>query len=744
MVPGSAKRLRLCSLCRSGVPLLDLLNDQQKKAVTIPSSRSAMVFAGAGSGKTHVLAHRIAWLCENEKFSPRDLLALTFTNKAAREMRTRVEQTLGRSVGDLWIGTFHGICHRLLKRHREDLGLASHFLILDASDQRQFLRRVMANLGVDTQQDYVKEVQYFINDCKEQGWRAKSVPEQHLARRREHLRIYAAYENGCRQSDLVDFAELLLRSYEMFSDCEGILRSYRSRFRCLLVDEFQDTNQMQYKWLRRLAGEEVPLFVVGDDDQSIYGWRGADAENFNKFRRHFKDVCVQKLEQNYRSTKTILDAANHLIENNQNRNEKKLWTDGDKGEPVMVFTARDEGEEAAFVASKAQEWVDSGRKYAEAAVLYRSNAQSRVFESELLKQKIPYRIYGGLRFFERSVIKDALAYLCLLCNFGGDHFLARIINTPARGIGLRKLSDLRAVAAEHACSYWKALEILATQSGEPKYKVLKGFRQLMTGLRDAIQNQPLVEQVKLVIEKSGLLAHHRADLSETGRSNVEYLQELVNAARQAAFDNSASEDNLSPLENFLAQATLESSGAHNEGHQDCLSLMTLHSAKGLEFPLVFLVGMEEELFPHRRALNEQGGLEEERRLCYVGMTRAKESLFMSHCEERYFFGSRTKNHRSRFIAEVPGECIRDLCPERQYARGSVAGSGKFEAGETFRVELPLRLGMMVRHAKLGDGRITDFSGHGETLRALVRFRNGPSKWVLWSYGGLEMLEQGLD
>ncbi len=703
-----------------------------------------MVFAGAGSGKTHVLAHRIAWLCESEKFSPGDLLALTFTNKAAREMRARVEHTLGRSVQDLWIGTFHGICHRLLRRHREAVGLANHFLILDASDQQQFLRRTMAGLSVDTQRDYVRKVQHFINGCKEQGWRAKSVPQEYLKRSQEYLRIYVAYEKGCRQSNLVDFAELLLRSYEMFADCEEVLRRYRSRFRCLLVDEFQDTNQMQYKWLCRLAGEEIPLFVVGDDDQSIYGWRGADAEIFNKFRRHFQDVCVLKLEQNYRSTKTILGVANHLIENNLRRNEKKLWTDGDKGEPVAVFTARDEGEEAAFVVSKAQEWVDSGRKYCEAAVLYRSNAQSRVFESELLKQRIPYRVYGGFRFFERSVIKDALAYLSLLCNFAGDHFFVRIINTPARGIGPRKLSDLRAVAEERACSYWEALEFLTTQPSESKYKSLGSFRRLLMDLRESIRERPLVEQVKLVIENSGLLAHHRADASEAGRSNVEYLQELVNAAQQAQAEGDVSEENMTPLESFLAQATLESGIAQDAEYEDCLSLMTLHSAKGLEFPLVFLVGMEEDLFPHKRSLGDPGGLEEERRLCYVGVTRAKERLFMSFCEERYVFGTRTKNHRSRFIAEIPGESISDLCPERRYARVPVVDSGRFESGETFHVELPPQAGMMVRHARLGDGKVTDFSGRGESLRALVRFQGGSSKWVLWNYSGLEMLDHGSD
>ena len=714
--------------------LLDGLNERQREAVTAPPGH-LLVLAGAGSGKTRVLVHRIAWLAMVEQVSVYSILAVTFTNKAAGEMRGRTERMLGTSVAGMWVGTFHGLAHRLLRQHWREAGLPQTFQILDAEDQRRVIKRVLRGLELDEDRWPARQMQGFINARKEEGLRPGGIEDRGDATHRQMVRVYAAYESACVRGGLVDFPELLLRAYELLSGNADLLAHYRQRFRHILVDEFQDTNYLQYAWLRLLAGTSARVTAVGDDDQSIYSWRGARVENLQSFTRDFPEVRVVRLEQNYRSTATILGAANHLIAHNEGRLGKELWTDGRQGEPLRLYTAFDEQDEAAFVVGRIRAHVEGGGSRSEVAVLYRSNAQSRVIEEALINAGMPYRVYGGLRFFERAEVKDALAYLRLIRNPHDDASFERVVNLPPRGIGTRTLDQIRAVARTRELSLWDSAMWLAAETGDGlsarAARALRGFLELMRSLAAELGELALGEQVDRIIDKSGLLAHYREEKGERGETRVENLRELVNAARGFVTDD----EQMPALDAFLSHASLEAGEAQGDAWQDCVQLMTLHSAKGLEFPVVFLTGLEEGLFPHQRALDEPGALEEERRLCYVGMTRAMSRLYLTHCEKRRLYGRESYPMASRFLGEIPVEMVEQVRPRVQVGRPALARAG------TFNVPMPaqLALGQGVRHPKFGEGVVLAVEGQGASARVQVRFAAAGSKWLVLSYANLQPL-----
>ncbi|HKJ50432.1 MAG TPA: DNA helicase II, partial [Gammaproteobacteria bacterium] len=609
--------------------IIDPLNERQREAVSAEPG-NILVLAGAGSGKTRVLTHRIAWACEVNGLSPFSVLAVTFTNKAASEMRSRVENLLGISAAAMWVGTFHGLAHRILRLHYEAAGLPQSFQILDSDDQLRMVKRAVRQLDLDEARWPPKQAQWFINHRKDEGERPSSIDPGQDPQVRQMLEIYRLYEDHCQRAGVVDFAELLLRALEVIRDHDDIREHYQRRFGHILVDEFQDTNAIQYAWLRLMAGPETPVFVVGDDDQSIYGWRGARIENIHHFESDFADTLVIRLEQNYRSTGTILKAANALIDNNRSRLGKELWTQSDAGEPIMFYSAYNEKDEARFVVDRIENWVEQGRSRSEVAVLYRSNAQSRQFEETLVTRGMPYRVYGGLRFFERAEIKDTLAYLRMISNPTADNAFERTVNHPPRGIGQKTIDEIRAHARAQSASLWNAsLDLLGSDLLTSRARsALQTYVDLVRRMSAELAELPLDEQIKASIQMSGLDAHFRKDQSEKGESRVENLQELVGAGKSFEFD-AVIEENLSPLDAFLAHAALEAGEAQAGAWEDCVQLMTMHSVKGLEFPLVFLVGMEEGLFPHQRSGEEPGRMEEERRLCYVGITRAREQLVVT-------------------------------------------------------------------------------------------------------------------
>ena len=712
--------------------ILDSLNKEQREVVSA-ASQHALVLAGAGSGKTRVLTHRIAWLCGVENFSPYSIVAVTFTNKASQEMRARVEALLDIPAQGLWLGTFHGLCHRLLRMHWREAGLQQAFQVLDSADQRRLIKRVTTDLNLDTTRWPAKESQWFINARKEEGVRPDSIQVEDSTPQ-QLLRIYTAYEESCRNSSLVDFAELLLRVIELLRDNDTLRGHYHERFRCILVDEFQDTNALQYAWLRLLAGAGTPVFAVGDDDQSIYGWRGARVEHLHDFIKHFPNTEIYRLERNYRSTSTILKAANALIANNQNRMGKNLWTDLGDGDPIMLFAALNEQEEARFVVNRVVMWIEGGRAREEAAILYRSNAQSRAIEEVLIAKGIPYRVYGGMRFFERAVIKDALAYLKIAVNPEDDQSYERIINMPPRGIGERTLEKIRSRARAGNCSLWQAGRLLLEEQDLParSTKMLGEFHQLVERLGQGIGDLSLREASEQMINSSGLVGHYRRRNDEKSLSEVENLEEFVTAA--AEFERSWSpEEGITPRDAFLAHAALEAGEGQAAENDDCVQLMTLHSAKGLEFPLVMMIGMEENLFPHARSLGEIGGLEEERRLCYVGITRAREKLMMTYAETRRYYGGETYNRLSRFIGEIPPELIEEVRPRQRISVPSALGRNlRMGKGE-------VNIGSYVEHHKFGKGIVLDCEGAGSSARVQVRFDHAGVKWLVLAYAGMELL-----
>jgi DNA helicase-2/ATP-dependent DNA helicase PcrA len=714
--------------------LLDGLNEDQRQAVASPLG-AALVLAGAGSGKTRVLVHRVAWLIQVEGASPNSILAVTFTNKAAAEMRSRIETLLGLPSGAMWLGTFHGLAHRLLRIHWREVGLPQSFQILDSEDQARVLRKVLKALDLDETRWIPREILWFINAQKDEGHRPKHIKDDGDPTRRQLIRIYQAYEEACQRAGVVDFAELLLRAYELWRDNPALLQHYRTRFRHVLVDEFQDTNAIQYKWLMLLTKDGGLPFVVGDDDQSIYRWRGARVENLNQFRRDFPQAVLYKLEQNYRSTGTILKAANALIANNAGRLGKTLWTSGEDGERVKLYAAFNERDEADFVVNRIREWVSRGGARREVAVLYRSNAQSRVFEEAFLNARMPYRVYGGLRFFERAEIKDALAYLRLIASRADDTSFERVVNLPVRGVGAKTMDLVRDTARANTTSLWKGA--INAQSALPQRaaQALQSFMELIDKLAREVNGLELHEQVDHVIQMSGLIEHYKKEKGERGEGRIENLLELVSAARGFSPETEA-EAELSPLESFLAHAVLESGEGQADPYDDCVQMMTLHSAKGLEFPVVFLAGMEDGLFPHQRSVADLAGLEEERRLCYVGATRAMRHLYITYAEQRRLYGVDAYGQPSRFISELPPDLIEEIRPRLQVSRPV------FIKRSSTLDETPaagMRMGSRVRHSKFGDGVVLNFEGNGPHARIQVNFERQGTKWLMLSYANLEVV-----
>lgn len=714
-------------------PLLEALNEAQREAVTAPPG-PLRVLAGAGSGKTRVLSQRIAWLLATGQAIPSSVLAVTFTNKAAAEMRSRVEELLGCSTRALWLGTFHGIAHRLLRQHWQEARLPRDFQILDADDQQRLVRRVIRSLNLDEKQWPPRQGAWFINAWKDEGLRPQHLDGQDDAVQRQWRRVYEAYEAHCGRAGLADFGELLLRVCELWREQPALLAHYRERFQHVLVDEFQDTNAIQYTWIRQLTGGQGDVFIVGDDDQSIYGFRGARMENIQRFSQDFPGARTVRLEQNYRSTSVILKAANALIAHNAARLGKNLWTAGAAGDPIAVYAAFNEYDEARFAVERIRQWTEQGGKRREAAILYRSNAQSRVFEETLIAARMPYRVYGGLRFFERAEIKDALAYLRLIANRDDDPSFERVANVPARGIGERTMETVRSLARERSLSLWQATRQAAAGgrlSGRAG-NALAAFLTLIEAMAGETAAQPLAVQVDHVITRSGLLAMYRQDKDGRGEARAENLEELVNAAR--GFDPAADnmDEELEPLAAFLAHAALEAGEGRAEGWEDGVQLMTLHAAKGLEFPLVFLVGLEEELFPNLRAGEEPGRLEEERRLAYVGVTRACRQLILTYAEKRRLYGREVYPRRpSRFLAEIPVELTRDV-----RARTLVSRPVSFRATEDYQ---GWRLGQRVRHPTFGEGVVVELEGQGDHARIQVRFAREGTKWLVLAYARLERL-----
>jgi len=695
-----------------------------------------LVLAGAGSGKTRVLTNRVAWLVGVEGVSPHGILAVTFTNKAAAEMRSRIEGMLQTPLGGLWIGTFHGLSHRLLRLHWREAGLIQGFQILDSDDQYRLIRRVLKSLDLDEGFWPPRQIQWYINHNKEEGRRPAQLDKIADPQNREHLRIYRTYEEACQRGGLVDFAELLLRAYELLRDNEAIRTHYQARFRHVLVDEFQDTNRIQYAWLKQFSGARNNLFVVGDDDQSIYGWRGAKVENILRFESDHPGTQVIRLEQNYRSTGNILKAANSIIDHNSGRLGKKLWTADGDGEPIDLYVAYNDLEEARFVVERIQEWERQGGKRAEIAVLYRSNAQSRVFEETLINAGIPYTVYGGLRFFERAEIKDALAYLRLVASRYDDPSFERIVNVPTRGIGLKTLETLREIAKAADLSLWEAAEraIATAALANRATQALKVFLDLIERLAQETAAFTLGEQVEHVLARSQLIDHYKKEKGERGEARVENLEELVTAAGNYVPDE-ADGLGLDPLASFLAHAALEAGDAEAEAWEDSVQLMSLHSAKGLEFPLVFLTGLEEGLFPHQRSLEESGRLEEERRLCYVGMTRAKKRLVLTLAEIRRLHGSEHYTSPSRFLGEIDQSLIRELRAQPIVTRPRGAGAASSLSGDMASGGMPL--GSRVRHDTFGEGVVVNFEGAGAHARVQVNFENTGAKWLVLAYARLQ-------
>ncbi|AFR05360.1 DNA helicase II [Pectobacterium brasiliense] len=713
--------------------LLDGLNDKQRDAVAAPRS-NLLVLAGAGSGKTRVLVHRIAWLLSVENCSPYSIMAVTFTNKAAAEMRHRIDHLIGTSQGGMWIGTFHGLAHRLLRAHHMDANLPQDFQILDSEDQLRLLKRLIRALNLDEKQWPPRQAMWFINGKKDEGLRPQHIESYGNPIEQTWQRVYQAYQEACDRAGLVDFAELLLRAHELWLNKPHVLNHYRERFTNILVDEFQDTNRIQYAWIRMLAGDSAKVMIVGDDDQSIYGWRGAQVENIQLFLKDFAGAETIRLEQNYRSTSNILKAANALIAHNGGRLGKNLWTDGVEGEPISLYCAFNELDEARYVVNRIKTWHENGGALKDNAILYRSNAQSRVLEEALLQQSMPYRIYGGMRFFERQEIKDALSYLRLIANRNDDAAFERVVNTPTRGIGDRTLDVVRQTARDRQLTLWQSTRALLQE------KVLAGraaaslqrFIELIDALAYETSELPLHIQTDRAIKDSGLWSMYEQEKGEKGQARVENLEELVTATRQFSYQEE--DQDLMPLQAFLSHAALEAGEGQADANQDAVQLMTLHSAKGLEFPQVFIVGMEEGMFPSQMSLDEGGRLEEERRLAYVGVTRAMEKLTITYAESRRLYGKEAYHRPSRFVGELPEECVEEV-----RLRASVSRPVNHQ-----RLGTPItqndsgyKLGQRVRHAKFGEGTIVNLEGSGDHARLQVAFQGQGIKWLVAAYAKLE-------
>ncbi len=723
--------------------LLSGLNPAQRDAVTA-DSQHLLVLAGAGSGKTRVLTTRIAYFCQEFGVSPWSILAVTFTNKAAAEMKARLEGLLAMPTQQLWIGTFHGLAHRFLRAHWQEAGLPQNFQILDADDQVRLIKRVYKELNLDDEKWPPKQAAWFINSQKDEGRRPQHIAHHGDLFLATMQRIYQAYEEACNRGGLIDFAEILLRSHELWLKRPDILAHYQARFRHVLVDEFQDTNSVQYAWLRMLAGANGMLTAVGDDDQSIYGWRGAKIENIREFQRDFPEAELIRLEQNYRSTGAILNAANAVIANNSERLGKNLWTEGVDGEPIKLYAAFNDLDEAQFIARTIEGYQGRGYARRDIAILYRSNAQSRVLEEAMLRAGLPYRIYGGLRFFERAEIKNAVAYLRLLSIRHDDTAFERVVNLPVRGIGEKTLEAVREIARANGVSLWRAAELAVGQKALPAAASgkLAAFLHLIETLDAGTREAPLHELVDAVIQQSGLWTHHEKEKGEKGQARLENLKELEAAAREFDWDE---DDAPTPLAAFLDHAALEAGEQQAGEFEDAVQMMTLHSAKGLEFPVVFLCGLEEGLFPHEMALQDNN-LEEERRLCYVGITRAMRELYLTYAEIRRLYGNESYNAPSRFLREIPENLITPLRIKTPSLPSSVSRPGQTPQaikqatlGGNENGEGAWRLGQRVQHPKFGEGTILSFEGNGPNARVQVNFREVGSKWLVAQYARLQTL-----
>ncbi|HGS5204092.1 TPA: DNA helicase II [Vibrio cholerae] len=715
--------------------LLDGLNDKQREAVAAPLE-NLLILAGAGSGKTRVLVHRIAWLMSVEEASPFSVMAVTFTNKAAAEMRGRIEELMHGTASGMWCGTFHGICHRILRAHYLDAKLLEDFQIIDSDDQQRLLKRLIKAHNLDDKQWPARQVAWWINNQKDEGLRPAHINAFDPVTQ-TYLKLYTAYQEACDRAGLVDFAEILLRALELLRGNQHIREHYQARFKHILVDEFQDTNAIQYAWLRMMAGAQSNVMIVGDDDQSIYGWRGARVENIEKFTREFPSVNTIRLEQNYRSTKTILEASNTLIANNSERMGKQLWTEGLVGEPISVYSAYNELDEARFVVSKIKGWQEQGGTLSDCAILYRNNAQSRVLEEALLQASLAYRIYGGMRFFERQEIKDALSYLRLINNRNDDTAFERVINTPPRGLGDKTLETIRFAARDRGCTLWDASvgllndQVLTGRAAS----ALSRFVELINALEEEGIDMPLHVLTDHAVKTSGLLEMYQQEKGEKSKARIENLEELVTATRQ--FEKPEEAQDMTMLTAFLTHAALEAGEGQADEHDDAVQLMTLHSAKGLEFPLVFMVGVEEGMFPSQMSAEEAGRLEEERRLCYVGMTRAMQKLYITYAEMRRLYGQDKYHKPSRFIRELPEGCLDEVRMKAQVSRPT--STGRFSqtvVKESFN-ETGFNLGSRVRHPKFGEGTIINFEGSGPQSRVQVAFNGEGIKWLVTAYARLE-------
>ncbi len=713
--------------------ILNDLNAPQREAVAAAPG-NFLILAGAGSGKTRVLVHRIAWLIAAEGMSPFSILAVTFTNKAAAEMRGRLEQLLGYNAQGMWVGTFHSIAHRLLRAHWRDAGLIENFQIMDSDDTYRMVRRVMKSLNIDEDNIPPKQAQWYIDAKKEQGLRPQHIQVMHNDYQGNMLlKIYSAYEEACEFAGLVDFSELLLRAHELWLQKPEILEHYQNRFRTILVDEFQDTNTIQYAWIRILVGKESNIVAVGDDDQSIYGWRGAKIENIHRISQDFPDTQTIRLEQNYRSTGNILAAANALISCNSSRLGKKLWTSENAGEPISVYAAFNEKDEASFVVERIKAYLEEGGSRSDVAILYRSNAQSRVLEEGLLYENIPYRVYGGQRFFERAEIKDALGYLRLLHNKNDTAAFERIVNMPTRGIGQKTLNDVRDYARDQGKSLWQAAcEMIANDKLTARAQAaLANFMHLIDDIQEYCADKTLDEQIQFVLEASGLFEHYQKEKSEKSRAKVENLQELVSAARQ--FE--PKEEDLPVLADFLSHAALEAGDMQADEFTECVQMMTLHAAKGLEFSVVFICGMEEKLFPHKMCIDDPAKIEEERRLCYVGITRARKKLYCCYAQKRSLYGQDEFHKASRFLRELPKELLAEVRMTSKIQRP--ISSNIFRDTATTNEE-GLGVGQRVVHQKFGEGVVLDCEGSGQHARVQVAFSEHGTKWLVLSFANLEV------
>ncbi|WP_368940111.1 DNA helicase II [Proteus mirabilis] len=713
--------------------LLEGLNDKQREAVAAPRV-NMLVLAGAGSGKTRVLVHRIAWLLSVEQASPFSIMAVTFTNKAAAEMRHRIEDLIGTSQGGMWIGTFHSLAHRLLRAHYLDSGLPQDFQIIDSDDQYRLIRRIVKSMALDDKQWPPRQGMWYINGKKDEGLRPQHIQTYGNPVETTWLKVYQAYQEACDRAGLVDFAELLLRAHELWLNKPQILEHYQHRFTNILVDEFQDTNRIQYAWIRMLAGQTGKVMIVGDDDQSIYGWRGAQVENIQNFLNEFPGAETIRLEQNYRSTSNILKAANALIANNSDRLGKNLWTEGAEGEPISLYCAFNDLDEARYVVGRIKRWHEEGGALADCAILYRSNAQSRIMEEALLQANMPYRIYGGQRFFERQEIKDALSYMRLTANRHDDASFERVVNTPTRGIGDRTLDVVRQVARDNQITLWEsALQVI-------EHKMLAGraiaaiarFLELIETLANETADMPLHVQTDRIIRDSGLKAMYEQEKGEKAQARIENLEELVTATRQFSYQDE--DEDLMPLQAFLSHAALESGEGQADAYQDAVQLMTLHSAKGLEFSQVFIVGVEEGMFPSQMSLDEGGRLEEERRLAYVGVTRAMKKLTLTYAENRRLYGKEVSHRPSRFIGELPKECVEEVRlratvsrPVNHHRLGTPIVSN----------DTGYSLGQRVKHPKFGEGTIINIEGSGEHCRLQIAFNGEGIKWLVAAFARLE-------